>query len=172
MSSKQVQFTYDNDSQVRTITSYSGTSQVAVGTYADNQDGELTGLNYTHDGSAITTGGFVINYTVEYDAAGNVTEVVSADGTDNYTVNSSDQLDTASLTSESYSYDQNGNRTNDGYQTGADNRLLSDVESGVVYDYQYDADGNRIARWTPATAGAGDPAGAGRYQHHDFRLGL
>ena len=91
---------------------------------------------------------------MEYDAASNITQVVSADGTDNYTVDSSDQLDTASLTSESYSYDQNGNRTYDGYQTGADNRLLSDVESGVVYDYQYDADGNRIARWTPATAGA------------------
>jgi uncharacterized protein RhaS with RHS repeats len=30
--------------------------------------------------------------------------------------------------SEAYSYDLNGNRIGGGYQTGADNRLLSDVE--------------------------------------------
>ncbi len=86
------------------------------------------------------------------DPAGNLVPMVSADGTDNYTLDNSNQLQSASLTSEGYSYSENGNRqTANGstYTTGTDNRLLSDG----VYDYQYDAEGNRIARWQPATPG-------------------
>jgi RHS repeat-associated protein len=43
---------------------------------------------------------------------------------------------------EAYTYDLNGNRINTGYVTGADNRLMSDG----VYNYQYDAEGNRTKR--------------------------
>jgi RHS repeat-associated protein len=44
--------------------------------------------------------------------------------------------------SEGYTYDKNGNRTNTGYVTGVGNRLLSDG----VYNYQYDDEGNRKQR--------------------------
>ena len=47
----------------------------------------------------------------------------------------------APTSNTSQSYDPNGNRTNDG-AAGAGDRLLTDG----VYDYSYDADGNRIAR--------------------------
>src|SRR5262249_21002219 len=43
---------------------------------------------------------------------------------------------------ESFTYDNNGNRTNSGYQTGAGNRLLS----GGGYSYHYDGEGNLIER--------------------------
>ena len=51
-----------------------------------------------------------------------------------------DELTSAGLTGESYSYDQDGNRVGSGYQTGAANELLSDG----VFNYQYDKDGNRV----------------------------
>ena len=92
-SSKAVLFEYYSDSQVGTIFSFSGSSEMAIGAYTYDGDERLTGLTYTHpNGSAITTaGGHAISYTVGYDAASNITQVVSADGTDNYTVDSSDQ---------------------------------------------------------------------------------
>ena len=43
-------------------------------------------------------------------------------------------------------YDANGNRTNAGYVTGADNRLLGDG----TYRYSYDAEDNRAARFIDA----------------------
>ena len=49
--------------------------------------------------------------------------------------------------SESFSYDSNGNRANPGYVTGPDNELLSDG----TYTYQYDADGNQIEHTNIAT---------------------
>jgi RHS repeat-associated protein len=71
-----------------------------------------------------------------------------------YTSDSTGQLLSATATSgppsESYSYDSNGNRetvTTTGGQvtciTGPNNELLYD---GTYY-YQYDADGNQVARW-------------------------
>lgn len=149
---KQVQFEYNDDGSVNTVTTSYGTTptQVAVGTYTYNNDGLLTNLAYTHNGSAIDAYGKPVAYSLEYDAAGNITQQVSADGTDDYTLDNDSQETAASLTGEGYSYDQNGNRTGGGYVTGADNRLLSDG----TYCYQYDANGNRIARWEPATAGA------------------
>ena len=129
---------------MQTVQSYQNGSQVSSGAYSYDGDGRLTALGYKHaDNSDITTtGGQAVGYALEYDAAANITQVVSADGTDNYGIDPADQLKTASLTSENYSYDQNGNRTGAGYQTGGDNRLLSDS----TFTYQYDKDGNRTVR--------------------------
>ena len=145
---KAAQFTYYADSQPETVMTFSGIFglQVAQGTYGYDNDGRLQTLSYAHNGSPITTGSSAISYGLEYDAAGNITQVTSADGSDNYGLDSADQLTTASLSSESYFYDQNGNRTGGGYQTGADNRLLSDG----TYTYQYDKNGNRTARFIDA----------------------
>jgi RHS repeat-associated protein len=48
---------------------------------------------------------------------------------------------------ETYTYDENGNRTMTGYETDADNRLTSDG----TYTYEYDGEGNRTKRTTIAT---------------------
>jgi YD repeat-containing protein len=53
--------------------------------------------------------------------------------------------------SEAYTYDLNGNRTGGGYVTTSGNRLLSDG----TYNYQYDAEGNRVKR-TKIVGGAVD----------------
>jgi uncharacterized delta-60 repeat protein/RHS repeat-associated protein len=147
--SKEATFTYYANGQTNTETFISnpGSSQttVAVGTDTYDDDERLTNLAYTHGGSPITTGGSDIRYGVSYDAASNITQIVSADGTDNLTLDNSDQLQTA--TGEDLSYDQNGNQTSGGYVTGADNRLLFDG----TYHYQYDKDGNRTARFISST---------------------
>jgi len=76
----------------------------------------------------------------------------NSDGTVTYNSDSTGQLLTASggSPSESYSYDTNGNRTNTGYMTGANNQLLSDG----TFNYTYDAEGNRTRR----TRISNDPA--------------
>lgn len=49
-------------------------------------------------------------------------------------------------TDEAYEYDENGNRTSTGYQTGTNNRLLSDG----TYAYEYDDEGTaRNGRRSP-----------------------
>ena len=148
---KQVDFAYYNDGQVQTATSYlTVMTQVAIGTYTYDGDERLTGLSYKHNRNAITTsGGGAISYSVSYDAASNITQVNSVDGTDNYGLDNADELTSASLTSESYTYDANGNRIGDGYVTGAGNRMLCDG----TYDYEYDADGNRIAKYMSTDGG-------------------
>jgi YD repeat-containing protein len=48
-----------------------------------------------------------------------------------------DQLlgtDHSNQTDEIYGYDDNGNRTNNGYQTGSNNQLLSDGTYTFTYD--------------------------------------
>ena len=72
------------------------------------------------------------------------------DGTSTHTYDASNQLTAAAhsyQTNEAYGYDGTGNRTNAGYQTGTDNRLLNDG----THSYQYDAEGNRTRKTTTAT---------------------
>ena len=84
-----------------------------------------------------------------------LTSCTSADGTATYSYDPTGQLLAATYSggqsSESYTYDANGNRvTADGcvYATGADNELLSDG----TYRYAYDAEGNRTAKFIDANA--------------------
>ena len=72
------------------------------------------------------------------------------DGTANYSYDDLDQIVGADYDyqgDESYSYDDNGNRTNEGYVTGVNNQLLSDG----TYNYEYDGEGNRVKRTEIAT---------------------
>ena len=73
------------------------------------------------------------------------------------------QLLSDGQSNQSYVYDANGNRdtvtTGNNtvtYVTGANNELLFDG----TYHYQYDAEGNRIARWVAATRPKRSPASA------------
>jgi RHS repeat-associated protein len=77
-------------------------------------------------------------------------QTTSEDGTSSYSYDQTSQLVAADYTDqadEMYRYDRNGNRTNAGYETGANNQLLSDG----VYDYAYDKEGNLIRQTEIAT---------------------
>jgi RHS repeat-associated protein len=78
-----------------------------------------------------------------YDAANRLTQLVTPDGTSNYTYNNRDELtgtDHSYQSDETYSYDATGNRTN--HIIGDHNRILDDG----TYTYQYDNEGNRTRR--------------------------
>ena len=67
----RIDFTYNADNQVSTITRYSdlaGTVTVATSAYTYDNAGELTNLQQKNG-----SGGNISNYTYLYDAAGNIT---------------------------------------------------------------------------------------------------
>jgi RHS repeat-associated protein len=71
--------------------------------------------------------------------------VTGTDGSSAYTYDDTNQLTGADYdfqADESYTYDSNGNRTNAGYVTSINNRLLEDNQ----YLYEYDIVGNRTKR--------------------------
>jgi RHS repeat-associated protein len=71
--------------------------------------------------------------------------VTGTDGSSSFTYDNTDQLtgvDYSFQTDENYTYDDNGNRTNAGYVTGVNNRLLEDNK----FRYEYDLVGNRTRR--------------------------
>ncbi len=148
---KRVDFTYDNGNQFASITRYNntaGTQAVAGSTYAFDQAGRLTALSHAKGGSTLA------GYTWTFDAGNRMTGQVSAlDGTAAYTNDAASQLTGAaytyqpSLDPETYAYDTNGNRTNNNYTVGTNNRLTSDG----IYTYTYDAEGNRTSRINNST---------------------
>jgi YD repeat-containing protein len=91
-----------------------------------------------------------LTYTLAYDAADRLTQVISIDGPNRFNYDATDQLTSAShptQANENYTYDLNGNRTNAGNSTGGNNQLLTDG----TYNYAYDDEGNRISRTSIAT---------------------
>jgi RHS repeat-associated protein len=179
VSSKLVTFNYNDDGQMTGISRYAGSDAgvapdpqsdpcVASTTYTYDDDSRMTGLT---DTSNYSTYGYLAVYTWHYDADGRVATSsygINDTGTDAYTSTYSYDSDSqltgvtyspssfAPSTGESYSYDANGNRTGSGYSTGAGNRLLCDG----TYHYEYDAEGNQIARWVQSTSNAGRTASA------------
>jgi RHS repeat-associated protein len=93
----------------------------------------------------------MLQHNATYDAAGRIASIDSLlDGLTSYNHDSTDQLtgaDHDGQTDESYSYDENGNRTMSGYATTDNNRLTTDG----VYNYTYDDEGNRLTRTNIAT---------------------
>jgi YD repeat-containing protein len=139
---KRVDMNYDRASKLTGITRYrdlAGSQLVASSNYIYDKAGRLTNLNHNQGAASIA------NYSWTYDGANRITSYTSPDGTSNYTYDNRDQLLNANHTyqgNENYSYDANGNRTNTGYVTGANNRLLSDG----TYTYEYDGEGNLTKR--------------------------
>ncbi|WP_040655713.1 RHS repeat domain-containing protein [Rubidibacter lacunae] len=127
---KRVEFAYDAASQLDTIkrfNSSSGGSSIVTSDYDFDNRGRLTEL--TH--------GSIARYSFDYDAGDRLTRLSTPDGTATYKYDQTDQLTSANYSyqdDEGYSYHSNGNRTNTGYETGGDKRLLSDG----TYTYEYD----------------------------------
>ena len=148
---KRVDFAYNDAGQVTQITRYADlakTEYVGTTNYAYNDAGLVTDLTHSlpqGGGSPVT-----LDYDYAYDASGRITEMVSPDGTTDYSYDDTNQLTAADhtfQTDETYTYDDNGNRTLTGYVTGDNNQLLSDG----TYDYEYDDEGNRTKKTNKST---------------------
>jgi RHS repeat-associated protein len=139
---KRINLAYDAAGDVTTLSRFAdlaGLQPVDTTSYNYDSDGRLTGQ--TESTGSVT----IAQYQWTYDAASRLTQGTSSDGTTNYAYDNTNQLvaaNSSSQANEAYSYDANGNRTNAGYQTGPDNRLLSDGQ----YTYAYDPQGNLIRR--------------------------
>jgi RHS repeat-associated protein len=100
----------------------------------------------------------IADYHWDYDAFGRITFTSydfsdGDDGSSTFSYDATGQLIEADHTAqadEEFEFDENGNRTMTGYDTGSNNLLLSDG----VFDYVYDNEGNRISR----TRISNDPA--------------
>jgi len=136
-------------------------NEVATAAYSYDTLGRLTGLAYTKGGTnlftpyswtydSLSSAGMDFGQTptvgdprvaatgtsAAFAGLGRITQMVGQDGTSDYGYDSKSQLTSATHThqsNETYSYDNNGNRTMTGYQTGTDNRLTNDG----TYTYTY-----------------------------------
>jgi RHS repeat-associated protein len=156
---KTATFAYNNVGQFLSVGRYqnsTATNLVATSTYGYDSAGELTYIDYADGQSTPAT---LDNFTWTYDAAGDVSASSSTlDGTVSYASDSTGQLTSDGQTGQSYVHDPNGNRetvtTSGGTVTsitGTNNEVLFDG----TYNYQYDGEGNRIARWVSAN-GSGE----------------
>ena len=131
-------------SQVTNKYRYSVNNLVAETNHIYDSINRLT--NITHSNGT----GAIASYSQTYDEGDRITGVTSNDGNSSYTYDDTNQLVSGEYDfqdNESYSYDGNGNRTNDGYVTGVNNRLLEDNK----YLYEYDLVGNRTKRTDKST---------------------
>jgi len=136
-----VSFAYDAHDRLTGLTrSGGGTGSHTITTsYSYDNADRLTGITDT-DTTASTT---LASYSYGYDAADRVTSYSGPEGSLAYSYDATNQLTGATgVRNESYSYDLNGNRTMPGYQTGPDNRLVSDG----TYNYTYDNEGNTLTK--------------------------
>ena len=114
----------------------------------------LTTLSYDA-ASRVTTiihdvvGGAVLaTYTYGYDNADRLTSETNAEGSVTYTYDNGSELTGVSgARAETYTYDNNGNRTMTGYTTGSDDTTTA----GAGYTYTYDSVGNLTAKAQTST---------------------
>ncbi len=145
---KRIDYTYDVASQRESLNRFedlAGTQHVATTDYVFDLASRLTDLTHRQDATILA------DYNYTFDAGNRITRFVSSqDGVADYNHDERNQLTAADYDyqdNESYEYDENGNRTNNGFQTGVNNRLSTDG----TFNYEYDAEGNRIRRTNIAT---------------------
>ncbi|WP_342596956.1 peroxidase family protein [Cyanobacterium aponinum UTEX 3222] len=144
---KRVDFDYNGIGQYERIDRFAdltGNNLVVSSSY--DYDGANRLTNLTHNNGTTD----VAFYDLTYDTGSRITQIVDIDGTSSFAYDTRNQLLEANhsdIDDESYSYDDNGNRTLSGYVTGVNNELLSDG----VYNYDYDNEGNLISQTSIAT---------------------
>ncbi|MCO6459130.1 MAG: hypothetical protein J5I93_27795, partial [Pirellulaceae bacterium] len=147
---KRIDFSYNALSRYAGIARFNDTDggagdEVATSTFTYDLLGRLTMLEYEHGGTDLFT-----PYEWSYDNIHRITQFVNEDGTSDYEYDKTSQLTDADQdyqSDELYSYDANGNRTMNGYQTGGNNQL----ENDGTYSYEYDGEGNRTSRTNDTT---------------------
>jgi RHS repeat-associated protein len=125
---------YDNGNRLTAVTdSTGGTPTINRAFSYDNADR----LTQVRDSSS--SAGALASYTYGYDNANRVTSYTGPDGSLSYGYDLTNQLTgVTGAHSESYGYDNNGNRNTNGNVPGTDNRQQSDG----TYNYAYDNEGN------------------------------
>jgi len=141
---KQVDYAYNAIGQVINKYRYSDNNLVAeINNTYDNLN-RLTNIIHSNGTDVIAS------YSQTYYEGDRITGVSSNNGSSSYTYDNTNQLVSGEYDfqdDESYSYDSNGNRTNNGYVTGVNNQLLEDSK----YLYEYDIVGNRTKRTDKST---------------------
>ena len=144
---KRVDLAYNNLGQFEAIDRYDDLTGLQLVARTDYEYDELNRLDRLSHNNGTDDLAF---YDFAYDASSRITEIESVDGVSRYEYDDRSQLTEADHSfqdDETYSYDENGNRTNDGYATETNNRLQSDG----VYNYEYDNEGNLIRKTDIAT---------------------
>ncbi len=162
---KRADFAYNAAGAFTSITRYKDTdgaaaNLIATSLYTYDGIGRLSDLEHTRPTPPSGGATSLADYAWVYDAHSRVTSMsfsslVGSSGTSTYSYDQTDQLtgtDHSFQTDEANSYDVNGNRTNTGFTTGADNRITSDG----VFNYTYDNEGNRLTRTRISGAPADD----------------
>jgi RHS repeat-associated protein len=145
---KRVDYGYNAIGQVTNKKRFSdttGTNLVAETNHTFDSINRLAGITHSKGTTNIAT------YTQSYDDNSRITGITNKDGIAAYNYDETDQLTGADFSfqaDEDYTYDNNGNRTNTGYVTGVNNRLLEDPKYRCVYDLV----GNRTKRTDKATS--------------------
>ena len=152
---KRLDFGYSDDGTRATISRFAdlaGTKAVAETEKVFDELGRVTDI--VHERAATD----FADYDLTRDAAGRITDfeldsLVGDDGDAAYSYDDTNQLTASDYasdwqTDESYTYDDNGNRTNTGYTTGDHNRLTSDG----TYNYTYDNEGNVLTKTNISTS--------------------
>ena len=127
--------TYDGNENLFTVTRYDGAGTL-VGSSQYTYDNNMV-THIHHQDSSSTQ---LADYIYVYDASERLSSETDNGTTITYSYDSTNQL--VSAGTSSYSYDANGNRIMNGYQTGAGNQILSDG----TYTYSYDKEGNVIKK--------------------------
>ena len=145
---KRVTWDYTAGNQISTIDRYVGGSEeepIAQTDYQYDGQGRLVTLSHTRDGDPLA------EYSWIFDASSRIVQEDSLlDGVVHYQYDSRGQLmsfEGNEVSGQSFTYDANGNRAMAGYDV--DDRNL--VGSDGVFQYQYDAEGNRTERVEIAT---------------------
>jgi len=154
---KAIDFLFDTAGQPDTVKRYSDVARaglVAESNYQFDNAGRLTDLTHRKSGTPDTV---FADYDLTWDAARRITafdftSLVGDDGDADYAYDDTNQLTGSDYAAdwqsdEAYVYDENGNRVNNGYTVGPNNRLTSDG----TYTYEYDAEGNRTKRYIPGS---------------------
>jgi RHS repeat-associated protein len=135
LTNKEVKFTYDEFGLNTNIQRYVNGQLAVRTTHAYDGFGRLTGIEQKNSAGVV-----ISNSQYDLDVLNRLTTENSNGTNRNFEYDKTDQVKSVTgSSSEGYTYDKNGNRTNAGYVTGVGNRLLSDG----VYNYQYDDEGNR-----------------------------
>jgi RHS repeat-associated protein len=138
----RVDFAYNNRDALTTLTRFSdaaGTTVVGTTIYSYDNANRVTTI--LHDNASNATLSY---YAYNYDNADRVTsqnwKTGSTTGAETYTYDAASQLltDATASGTTTYTYDNNGNRTIVGYQTGTGNELTNDG----TWTYTYDQAGN------------------------------
>ncbi len=151
VSEKAVDFVYNQVGQFGEIARYSDIDRnnlVALSDYEYDELNRLTDLDHTNAADLVLAA-----YDYEYDPSSRISAIIENGKTTDYSYDDHDQLIGADRVDddvrgdETYAYDNNGNRVSsslhgNNYETGPNNRLLSDG----TFDYEYDNEGNMVHR--------------------------